>query len=481
MSILKYFKPAKSMELVLPDPKGPLSEEVPLASIIQANKEVMKAVKSSNETKKVKGEYIKVSPECKVKIAKYALENGNCAAARKFSASLNLEKKLNESTVRSWVTTYKKELECKRKLGERVPEVKVLPLAKRGRPLLLGETLDGQVKAYIRSICDEGGPITSTIVIAAAKAIIRKEEPKLLLENDGSISLTTDWAKSFLYRMNFVKRKGCSTKKVMVHDFEGIKLQFLDDIMAFVKMEDIPDQLVLNWDHTAINIVPGSSWTMDQKGAKKIEIIGLDDKRQITAVVCGSLNGDVLPFQLIYQGKTSACLPKIRFPKDWLLSYTLNHWSNEDKTKEYVQHIAIPHVQRKRKELKLHDTYPALVIFDMFKGQTTDSIYQMLEANNINVIGIPANCTDCLQPMDLSVNKAIKDFMKGEFSDWYSSVVYQNLDIKKSSSPVDLRLSALKPLGAKWLIKAHGYLQSNNEIIANGFKAAGVTDTLKSL
>ena len=51
----------------------------------------------------------------------------------------------------------------------------------------------------------------------------------------------------------------------------------------------------------------------------------LDDKQQLNAVVCGTLHGDVLPFQLIYQGNTAACLPKLSFPHGWLLSYSLNH------------------------------------------------------------------------------------------------------------------------------------------------------------
>ena len=110
----------------------------------------------------------------------------------------------------------------------------------------------------------------------------------------------------------------------MVHDF---------DILAVVKMEDIPDDLILNWHHTAVSIVPGSQWTMAQKGAKRIEMIGLDDKHQITAVLCGTLNGYVLPLQLIYTGKTTACVPKVSFPKDWLINYTPNHWSNKEKPK----------------------------------------------------------------------------------------------------------------------------------------------------
>jgi hypothetical protein len=38
-------------------------------------------------------------------------------------------------------------------------------------------------------------------------------------------------------------------------------------------------KLVINWDQTGINNVPVSQWT---KGAKKVEINGIDDKRQIT-------------------------------------------------------------------------------------------------------------------------------------------------------------------------------------------------------
>ena len=68
----------------------------------------------------------------------------------------------------------------------------------------------------------------------------------LLIENGGPLSLTTNWAKSLLYRMNFVKRKGCSTTKQMVHDFESIKVNFLNDVFAIVKMEDIPDELIFN-------------------------------------------------------------------------------------------------------------------------------------------------------------------------------------------------------------------------------------------
>ena len=39
---------------------------------------------------------------------------------------------------------------------------------------------------------------------------------------------------------------------------------------------------------------------MEKEGSKWVEIVAMDDKRQITAVFAGSLTGDFLPPQLIY-------------------------------------------------------------------------------------------------------------------------------------------------------------------------------------
>lgn len=85
-----------------------------------------------------------------------------------------------------------------------------------------------------------------------------------------------------------------------MQDFWGIKAQFLTDIKAVVTLEDIPDQLILNWDHTGVKIVPTSFRMMEEKWKKKVEIMARDDKWQLTAVVCGTLHRDILPAQLIY-------------------------------------------------------------------------------------------------------------------------------------------------------------------------------------
>jgi len=51
------------------------------------------------------------------------------------------------------------------------------------------------------------------------------------------------------------------------------------------------------------------------------------------------------------------------------------------------------------------------------------------------VILIPANCTDRLQPLDISVNKAAKEFLRKQFHQWYAKQVCAQLEQKEANRP----------------------------------------------
>ena len=142
--------------------------------------------------------------------------------------------------------------------------------------------------------------------------------------------------------------------------------------------------------------------------------------------------------------------------------------------KEYVEYILVPYIDRKRKSLSLASNFPALVLFDNFKAQCTTAILMLLDQNNINVVLIPPNCTDRLQPLDVSVNKAVKDHLRGLFQSWYAGEIYSRYKEQKQQESVDLRMSVVKPLSATWMISTINYITSKPEIIKNGFQQAGI-------
>ena len=124
----------------------------------------------------------------------------------------------------------------------------------------------------------------------------------------------------------------------------------------------------------------------------------------------------------------------------------------------YIHNILLPYITSTRQKLKCHSV-PALVLFDHFKAQLTDRVLDTLESHDIIVIDVPAKCTDHLQPLDVSVNKAIKHHMRESFK-----VLKQQGEYKL----INLKLSTLKPLGAQWFVHKFEHISQNNQIIKNG-------------
>ena len=156
-----------------------------------------------------------------------------------------------------------------------------------------------------------------------------------------------------------------------------------------------------------------------RKKVKRVEVVGIEDKRQLTAMFAGSSSGDFLPLQLIYEGKTDCCVPHYKLSSTWHVTKTKMHWSNEQTMKEYFTKIIFPYIQEKRTALKLSSEQPtskagdeqaALFIFDNFKAQCTPSVLNLRDQHNINVALIPPNCTDRLQPLNLSVKRLQRIF-----------------------------------------------------------------------
>ena len=112
----------------------------------------------------------------------------------------------------------------------------------------------------------------------------------------------------------------------------------------------------------------------------------------------------------------------------------------------------------------------SLCIFDNFKAQLTAGVLELLKSNQVETVFIPPNTTNQLQPLDLSVNKPAKDYLK--FEKWYALQVCN----QGTTVPIKFPLSTMKPLGAQWIKDLYLYMSEHPDIARNGFKAAGIAD-----
>ena len=131
--------------------------------------------------------------------------------------------------------------------------------------------------------------------------------------------------------------------------------------------------------------------------------------------------------QLIYKSKTNQSLPKVSFPEGFLLSANEEKYCKEKEPLKFLDEIILPYIQKERKNLG-RKNQKALIIFDVFRGQTTDKVLKLLEGNNILVTKVPPNMTYLIQPLDVTVNKVAKKFMKQTFSDWFTRQISIGLE-----------------------------------------------------
>lgn len=72
----------------------------------------------------------------------------------------------------------------------------------------------------------------------------------------------------------------------------------------------------------------------------------------------------------------------------------------------------------------------------------------MLEANNVDVVYAPPNCTDSLWPLDLAkCQQTMKDFLKQKYELWYLQQMFEQGDLTSIKH-------SKKPLKGQWILNA---------------------------
>ena len=118
---------------------------------------------------------------------------------------------------------------------------------------------------------------------------------------------------------------------------------------------------------------------------------------------------------------------------------------------------------------------------DTFKGQDNYEVAKLCHKNNCALIIVPHNLTNKFQPLDITVNKPAKSFVKDKYNMWYTEQLAKQLNEGKAPADVkvSLNLSEIKSLHAKWIYEMYKYLQGRSDLVLNGFESAGVTEAVE--
>ena len=216
------------------------------------------------------------------------------------------------------------------------------------RPLLLSAELDKKLHLFITNIRAAGGTINKHVIYGIFMGLIKADMTRYGGYLD--FTVTKGCSQSLYCRMNMSRHMVTASRPIVTSSlWEEVRTQFHNDIASAVLKYNIPDELILNIDQTLSKFEPTENVKMAETGSKHVSRKGGNNKRGITVTLSETITGKILPFQLIYNGKTARSRPSLGF----CLSYNPKHWINEDEMINLLETIADPYFCQVREELGL--------------------------------------------------------------------------------------------------------------------------------
>lgn len=229
-------------------------------------------------------------------------------------------------------------------------------------------------------------------------------------------------------------------------------------------------------DQTGVHLVSAASWTYEMQGSTDVAVVGAEDKRQITACVAASLRGDLLPLQLIFQGKTERSLPaataaSVAARVD--ITHSINHWSTQETMQRWITHVLLPHSERMIKLHELDSNAHILLLLDAWAVHKSAEFRSWLkkEQPRIHLVYVPANCTSKLQLCDVALQRPFKSAITASFNEWAAQTIATQIHCDEISGiSAHLRMAALKPLVLQWCVESWKGLRERKELILDGWE-----------
>ena len=176
------------------------------------------------------------------------------------------------------------------------------------------------------------------------------------------------------------------------------------------------------------------------------------------------------------------CQPTYPFPREFHVTQTENHWANENTSIDLIKEVLVPHVRKVRQKLSLPEDLQWLLIADIFKGHWTDAVVTEVKRSIGKICAIPNNMTNIFHPLDLSVNRSCKFFLRREAQPWHSLQIEKQMKEGKKAHEinVDTRISIMTPLHAKWVVLFYDYMKNHSDMVLAGWRKSKIEEVFNS-
>jgi hypothetical protein len=214
---------------------------------------------------------------------------------------------------------------------------------------------------------------------------------------------------------------------------------------------------ILNMDQINTYFRMSPRTTINQRGARAINMRQVDDSKRCTVAFTISASGNILKPMVVYQGAPCGRIALRELPlhpHECHYAMQKKAWFDEAVMLDWVENVLALYVA----------TAPAgvipIVFLDSFKVHLLGSVAYAIKSLGVEVEFIPAGCTGLVQPIDVGFNKPYKSNMSKIYTDFMMG--------QDSSQPFR---GAMRLEVSQWIINAVGGI--SRDTVVNAWRKTG--------
>ena len=244
-----------------------------------------------------------------------------------------------------------------------------------GRPLTYAKEVESELVAWILQLLDLHLPVAVLALQEKTKKVIQPHNP--------IFAASRGWVEKFLTRHRLSLRNRTSVSKKLPQQLEGVLTKFYEDAGRFMRIGKYPRSLVGNMDETPVffDMVPVKS--ICKTGSKEciVRTSGCE-KKHVTIVLSATTDGKMLPPMIIFKGKTTKTIEKLRVPEGLIVKTQAKAWMDENLMHVWLEDISLQHTKAMSEELGFENS---LLTFDAFSAHKTDEVEAKLVENKSDI------------------------------------------------------------------------------------------------
>ena len=294
---------------------------------------------------------------------------------------------------------------------------------KRGKRVVYPE-LEENILSWIYSEREKKNHVSIRRLIAQGRKLMKS------IKAEG-LKFSWGWVSKFLKRNSLALKKPKAKIGKEIASLEKEVYNFKEKIKNLLETGNYDLDFVLNVDETGISTETTRTKTIttsQEKNEEKVSNVkettvkSCNKEREMTTVlVGGTWSGKKLPAFIILKGKGVKKIKTI-LPKNVRVEYREKGSYMDRKTMEaWVRSIF------KNYALKLPENKRGLLLIDGFKGHLSPEIEKDIRELRFDIQKFPADTTKYLQPMDLSVNRSLKNYYSQKWENYITSRTEKHL------------------------------------------------------